>query len=113
MSTPTLTMTSTITNITPKKSSNSVLQTPNTPILATSTPTVKETKLKAERKRHLLPPSEPCPYCERCFGVKAYDRHVEWCKEKSRLLCNQKNQTKNVAKERLEARIKYKAPCVK
>ncbi|XP_055836762.1 uncharacterized protein LOC129905330 isoform X2 [Episyrphus balteatus] len=66
-------------------------------------------------KRILQPQAEPCPYCERCFGVKAYDRHVEWCKEKA-LIASIKQQNTNsqtAAKERLEARIKYRAPCLK
>ncbi|XP_055920959.1 uncharacterized protein LOC129952414 isoform X5 [Eupeodes corollae] len=66
-------------------------------------------------KRIQPPPAEQCPYCERCFGIKAYDRHVEWCKEKA-LLASIKNNSSNsqvAAKERLEARIKYKAPCLK
>lgn len=55
--------------------------------------------------------TERCPSCDRQFGPKAYDRHVEWCKEKK---ANQRIQISpaNVvlAKERLEARIKYIPP---
>lgn len=55
--------------------------------------------------------TERCPSCCRQFGPKAYDRHVEWCKEKK---ANQRiqNSPANVllAKERLEARIKYVPP---
>lgn len=59
--------------------------------------------------------AERCPHCERCFGIKAYDRHVEWCREKTLQASIKKNNTKYqaAAKERLEARIKYKAPCLK
>ncbi|XP_058981036.1 putative uncharacterized protein DDB_G0277255 isoform X3 [Musca domestica] len=62
-------------------------------------------------------PSEQCPHCDRCFGLKAYDRHVEWCKEKA-LQDSIKKQAsskteENAAKARLEARTKYKAPCLK
>uniref|UniRef100_A0A336KCQ2 CSON005554 protein n=1 Tax=Culicoides sonorensis TaxID=179676 RepID=A0A336KCQ2_CULSO len=59
--------------------------------------------------------SEMCPYCERTFGFKAYDRHVEWCKEKAYLkqMSSNNKETVSAAKERLQARIKYKAPCVK
>lgn len=60
----------------------------------------------------LVPQSEPCPYCERCFGAKAYDRHVEWCKEKTRISAHKSN-TSSVAKERLQARTQYRAPIVK
>ncbi|XP_054738835.1 mucin-2 isoform X3 [Anastrepha obliqua] len=66
-------------------------------------------------KRIQPPPAEQCPHCERCFGPKAYDRHVEWCKEKA-LQASIKQTAKteqNLAKERLEARTKYRAPCLK
>lgn len=42
-------------------------------------------------KRSLSQQNEPCPYCERCFGFKAYDRHVEWCREKALLTKNANN----------------------
>ncbi|XP_075169999.1 uncharacterized protein LOC142241983 isoform X3 [Haematobia irritans] len=62
-------------------------------------------------------PSEQCPHCDRCFGLKAYDRHVEWCKEKAlqaAIKQQASNKTEeNVAKARLEARTKYRAPCLK
>ncbi|XP_073812305.1 uncharacterized protein isoform X12 [Musca autumnalis] len=62
-------------------------------------------------------PSEQCPHCDRCFGLKAYDRHVEWCKEKAlqdsiKKQSNSKTE-ESAAKARLEARTKYKAPCLK
>uniref|UniRef100_A0A1A9UGY5 C2HC/C3H-type domain-containing protein n=1 Tax=Glossina austeni TaxID=7395 RepID=A0A1A9UGY5_GLOAU len=59
------------------------------------------------------PPAEQCPHCERSFGVKAYDRHVEWCKEKSLLASIKHVNSKaeeSAAKARLEARTKYRAP---
>lgn len=61
-------------------------------------------------------PSEKCPHCDRFFGLKAYDRHVEWCKEKALQASIKQNYLKNegnTAKARLEARTKYKAPCLK
>lgn len=62
-------------------------------------------------------PSEQCPHCDRCFGLKAYDRHVEWCKEKAlQAAIKQQASTRteeNIAKARLEARTKYRAPCLK
>ncbi|XP_058836290.1 rho GTPase-activating protein gacZ isoform X6 [Topomyia yanbarensis] len=65
-------------------------------------------------KRSLSQQNEPCPYCERCFGFKAYDRHVEWCREKALLNKNIHNsQTISAAKERLNARIQYKAPQIR
>lgn len=65
--------------------------------------------------KRILAPSqnEQCPYCERCFGMKAYDRHVDWCKEKALLKQMNNKETISAAKERLQARIKYKAPCLK
>ncbi|XP_066246201.1 uncharacterized protein DDB_G0284459-like isoform X1 [Euwallacea similis] len=53
--------------------------------------------------------NERCPFCERHFGPKAFDRHVEWCKEKRARIqhCPANIQE---AKERLEARIKYRVP---
>lgn len=58
-----------------------------------------------------LADTERCPSCDRQFGPKAYDRHVEWCREKK---ANQRiqNSPANVllAKERLEARTKYVPP---
>ncbi|PBC28435.1 hypothetical protein APICC_06656 [Apis cerana cerana] len=52
-----------------------------------------------------------CPTCNRHFGVKAYDRHVAWCKE--RIARVPVSPATNIAKERLEARMKYRAPAVK
>lgn len=53
--------------------------------------------------------TERCPYCERQFGPKAYDRHVDWCKEhKNRVIKSPANVIQ--AKERLEARTKYRVP---
>ncbi|XP_076755928.1 uncharacterized protein LOC143426374 [Xylocopa sonorina] len=52
-----------------------------------------------------------CPTCNRHFGVKAYDRHVAWCKE--RITRVPASPATNIAKERLEARMKYRAPAVK
>ncbi|XP_070499082.1 myb-like protein AA isoform X2 [Chironomus tepperi] len=65
-------------------------------------------------KRSTSQPSpEKCPYCERVFGFKAYDRHVEWCKEKSLIKPNPDPRTVSIAKERLKTRIGYKAPNLK
>ncbi|KAG7209279.1 hypothetical protein KM043_015395 [Ampulex compressa] len=52
-----------------------------------------------------------CPTCNRQFGIKAYDRHVAWCKERSTRL--PVSAATNIAKERLEARMKYRAPALK
>lgn len=71
------------------------------------------TTAKPTKRTHLAPVSERCPHCDRCFGIKAYDRHVEWCKEKSRLKNPNASNELNLAKGRLEARTKYKAPNLK
>ncbi|XP_031778603.1 uncharacterized protein LOC100679241 isoform X3 [Nasonia vitripennis] len=54
-----------------------------------------------------------CPTCQRQFGVKSYDRHVAFCKERSTRLPASPQTSNNVAKERLEARMKYRAPALK
>lgn len=77
-----------------------------------STPASKTETALRTAKRLQPPASEECPYCKRSFGTKAYDRHVEWCREKARI-APQKSHTANVAKVRLEARTKYRAPCLK
>ncbi|XP_069682814.1 serine-rich adhesin for platelets-like isoform X2 [Periplaneta americana] len=51
---------------------------------------------------------EQCPHCSRNFGPKAFDRHIEWCKEQKARI--PKSPASILAKERLEARIKYRAP---
>lgn len=52
-----------------------------------------------------------CPTCNRHFGVKAFDRHVAWCKE--RVTRAPISPATNIAKERLEARMRYRAPSLK
>jgi len=54
---------------------------------------------------------EKCPHCERNFGPKAFDRHIEWCKEQKARI--PKSPASIIAKERLEARTKYRAPLIK
>lgn len=78
-------------------------------------PTPQESILptKSTKRTTLAPVSERCPHCDRCFGSKAYDRHVEWCKEKSRLKNPSASNELAMAKGRLEARTKYKAPNMK
>lgn len=56
------------------------------------------------------PTTEKCPHCERSFGIKAFDRHVDWCKEKQRFTNSNLSAQQHLAKERLQARTKYKAP---
>lgn len=57
------------------------------------------------------PDHEQCPYCERHFGKKAFDRHQEWCREHHSR--HPPVIASSQAKERLEARIKYRAPPIK
>ncbi|XP_018406771.1 PREDICTED: uncharacterized protein LOC108782877 isoform X2 [Cyphomyrmex costatus] len=52
-----------------------------------------------------------CPTCNRQFGIKAYDRHVAWCKD--RVTRMPVSPATNLAKERLEARMRYRAPVLK
>ncbi|XP_058054988.1 serine/arginine repetitive matrix protein 2 [Anopheles bellator] len=82
----------------------------NATAMSTSMPSSTSTP-KPALKRSMSQQNEPCPYCERCFGMKAYDRHVEWCREKALLSKNvNNNQSISAAKERLQARIQYRAP---
>ncbi|KAK5641223.1 hypothetical protein RI129_009770 [Pyrocoelia pectoralis] len=61
---------------------------------------------------HDAPGTERCPSCDRQFGPRAYDRHVEWCKEHVAYVHRSPAQVL-LAKERLEARIKYRVPAPK
>lgn len=64
-------------------------------------------------KRTLVPINEVCPHCGRSFGSKAYDRHVEWCKERSKITNPTLSAQEHLAKERMQARTKYKAPLLR
>ncbi|KAJ8984674.1 hypothetical protein NQ317_015765 [Molorchus minor] len=64
---------------------------------------------KGKSTSSLMAGNERCPSCDRQFGPKAYDRHVEWCKEKkAQQRIHHSPADVLLAKERLEARIKYK-----
>ncbi|XP_043275193.1 uncharacterized protein [Venturia canescens] len=52
-----------------------------------------------------------CPSCNRQFSIKSYERHVEWCKDRATKA--PVSAATNIAKERLEARMKYRAPALK
>lgn len=80
--------------------------------LATKENSLTRSTLRAS-KRNSGPTPEVCPHCERSFGIKAYDRHVEWCKEKSRLNNTNMTADQHLAKERLQARTNYRAPSVR
>lgn len=43
----------------------------------------------------------------------AYDRHVEWCKEKALIKASPDIASVSAAKERMKIRINYKAPNLK
>ncbi|KAM8713257.1 hypothetical protein ACLKA7_013552 [Drosophila subpalustris] len=81
---------------------------------------VREKAARAERSRVRRSVKEPatdkCPHCERSFNPKAFDRHVEWCKEKA-IQNNMKSSSSNTAetkaKERMEARKQYRPPNLK
>ncbi|KAL5274707.1 hypothetical protein ACFFRR_001027 [Megaselia abdita] len=72
-----------------------------------------QSKSIKKSKRTRPPPSEQCPHCERFFGTKAYDRHVEWCREKAMQQAIKCKGSNNDAMDRLHARIKYRAPCLR
>lgn len=83
--------------ITPQKSTNSLVKEPIRSV-----------------KKTLGPISEQCPHCERNFGIKAYERHVDWCREKSRIQPQIGHGASfHAAKERLDARTRYRAPPLK
>lgn len=55
-----------------------------------------------------LSDNEQCPTCGRHFGPRAFDRHVAFCREV--MSRKPKTPAKNPAQQRMEARIKYRAP---
>ncbi|KAI8039996.1 hypothetical protein M5D96_007421 [Drosophila gunungcola] len=78
----------------------------------TAAPLVRERSLA---KRIKAPACDRCPHCDRSFNPKAFDRHVEWCKEKAILATMKSTNTQETskAKERLEARKQYRPPNLK
>lgn len=57
--------------------------------------------------------NEVCPHCGRTFGTRAYDRHVDWCAEKCKITQPTLSAQQHLAKERMQARTKYKAPSLR
>lgn len=58
-----------------------------------------------------LSPQELCPYCHRSFGLKAFDRHVSFCKElfeRKQYELQPITQEKEEAMQRQEIRTKYR-----
>lgn len=74
---------------------------------------LEENRSTRTSSRTQPPPYEQCSYCQRYFGLKAYDRHVEWCKEKAIQQAIKNPASNNAAKDRLNARTNYRAPCLR
>lgn len=94
----------------------------NSPFLEKSPPnTAKVTpKPKSQSVRSAItkPMAElqKCPYCGRAFGPRAFERHVEWCADKAKILPAAPTAPPPHladAKLRLHARTQYKAPPVR
>ncbi|KAK6629602.1 hypothetical protein RUM43_003419 [Polyplax serrata] len=66
-----------------------------------------ETMVSSDPNKHGV--NEQCPSCSRFFGPRAFDRHVEFCKEKTARIKVTPSKVSQ-AQERLEARTKYRAP---
>ncbi|XP_022125416.2 probable serine/threonine-protein kinase DDB_G0282963 isoform X1 [Pieris rapae] len=94
----------------------------NSPFLEKSPPnTAKATpkpKPQSVRTAIMKPTADlqKCPHCGRAFGVRAFERHVEWCADKAKILPAASAQAPphiSDAKQRLNARTQYKAPPVR
>ncbi|XP_038222233.1 uncharacterized protein LOC119839880 isoform X5 [Zerene cesonia] len=94
----------------------------NSPFLEKSPPnTAKATpkpKVQSVRSAIMKPTADlqKCPHCGRAFGVRAFERHVEWCADKAKILPAAPAQPPAHiadAKQRLNARTQYKAPPVR
>ncbi|EDX07449.1 GD25497 [Drosophila simulans] len=99
-------------------SSNSATEAPAVAPAASTAPTAPAAPLVRERslaKRIKAPACDRCPHCDRTFNPKAFDRHVEWCKEKAiqATMKSTNSQETSKAKERLEARKQYRPPNLK
>ncbi|CAF4879518.1 unnamed protein product [Pieris macdunnoughi] len=94
----------------------------NSPFLEKSPPnTAKATpkpKPQSVRTAIMKPTADlqKCPHCGRAFGVRAFERHVDWCADKAKILPAASAQAPphiTDAKQRLNARTQYKAPPVR
>ncbi|XP_030040467.1 uncharacterized protein PF11_0213 isoform X4 [Manduca sexta] len=94
----------------------------NSPFLEKSPPNTAKptpkTKPHSVRSAIMKPAAElqKCPHCARAFGVRAFERHVEWCADKAKILpAAPAHAAPHIAdaKQRLNARTQYKAPPVR
>ncbi|XP_026321295.1 protein PF14_0175-like isoform X5 [Hyposmocoma kahamanoa] len=94
----------------------------NSPFLEKSPPNTAKATPKPKPvsvKTAIAKPSselQRCPHCNRAFGVRAFERHVEWCADKAKILPAAPTQPPPHiadAKQRLNARTQYKAPPVR
>ncbi|KAL4703547.1 hypothetical protein ACJJTC_010167 [Scirpophaga incertulas] len=94
----------------------------NSPFLEKTPPNTAKVTLKPKVQSVRNPITKPtaelqkCPHCSRAFGVRAFERHVEWCADKAKILPAapvQPPQHIADAKQRLNARTQYKAPLVR
>ncbi|KAJ2945664.1 hypothetical protein O0L34_g497 [Tuta absoluta] len=93
----------------------------NSPFLEKSPPATAKPvpKAKTPSVKHVIKGAKPqaelqsCPHCCRKFGQRAFERHVEWCADKAKILPAAPTQPPAhiaTAKQRLNARTQYKAP---
>ncbi|XP_045451330.1 general transcriptional corepressor trfA [Melitaea cinxia] len=94
----------------------------NSPFLEKSPPNTAKAapkpKVHSVRSAIMKPAADlqKCPHCNRAFGMRAFERHVEWCADKAKILPAAPAQPPPHiadAKQRLNARTQYKAPPVR
>ncbi|XP_046969784.1 probable serine/threonine-protein kinase DDB_G0282963 isoform X2 [Vanessa cardui] len=94
----------------------------NSPFLEKSPPNTAKAAPKPKNhsvRSAIMKPAadlQKCPHCNRAFGLRAFERHVEWCADKAKILPAAPGQPPPHiadAKQRLNARTQYKAPPVR
>ncbi|XP_060804885.1 uncharacterized protein LOC106134326 isoform X6 [Amyelois transitella] len=94
----------------------------NSPFLEKSPPNTAKVAPKPKQQSVRTAITKPtsdlqrCPHCSRAFGPRAFERHVEWCADKAKILPAAPAQPPPHladAKQRLNARTQYKAPPVR
>ncbi|CAH0725711.1 unnamed protein product, partial [Brenthis ino] len=94
----------------------------NSPFLEKSPPNTAKAAIKPKThsvRSVITKPTadlQKCPHCHRAFGIRAFERHVEWCADKAKILPAAPAQPPPHiadAKQRLNARTQYKAPPVR